>query len=1481
MPESWRSNIGSIAALLVVAVLSAAGCAQDVGDIDRTQPNKVEKSLLEESGEWYYQQTVVDTTVEGQSGVDVGGRRPRRTQSPLFTAQVSRRLKRVQWEIHEDVLYARSTVEPVEGITEQVDGEDNKELGIVAAFPIKSHFDVQRQYNSQTGEPSNVIVENRSDNPWYDREYMRVDWSTNLVTSNTSVHSGLGLMSPKAAAKTERKVPQQDNQVNPDRARVGKDYIDTVTEYTFNPDMYACTANFGYDSRWRCEGGTARVRNSFWRVDARKEQRVGHDGKIYAPMQYRDAEVLENDDGSAMKQGTVLTQAKFGPAKCTGDVKQNARNEFVRQPEETCRKANFGLFDRFGYFRTNYLEWSEERHTYDSGRNQYANRWNIWETMYDEQGNKISVSEREPEPIVFHLNTAYPKEMFKAKRMVEREWDEAFKEAVRLAKGLDSNEQVASALREAGHPSGKMFQIRKNGCHPGPMAQWQTNAGDTRDADRKDITEIFNRHLDKAQGTSLEEQLWNISIEDRRSLCAELEWATSQRSNESEQFTWQRMGDIRYSFFTWINDFNIGWLGYGPSSADPETGELISADANFAGRALEEITQTTTDLVQYLIHQKYPNSDNGLTRNEIIYGDHVRRQFQDDEEGGDSNTEGQQQGLTADAGTELREPLIDLDRLDEKLEETRTGSGRPQPKDVRLPPREVREAADRQMMAIEKAQTPDTDRLEWYERSDIKEKLMSNPMLEQTVKGMAVEAQGSPDAADRETPRHRAYTNLAAPSLLEKTVENRQRLLRKNNIYSYQSGMQMAEGVALYTGMVDHFKDKSREEIEDYLRQHIFYGTQIHEVGHAVGLRHNFSAHLDALNYHDAFWEIERIKQIGCDNVQKFDVSDVEACEDGILTDEEARAAGGALKEIVDSNRDVDYVNQAEFRLASVMDYTADNAGRFAGLGKYDQAAINFAYAKQVRKWSEDIQFDANHRLTRREGRYTKLPALFEQQDPTAPSLACEPGGEVNAGCLRRGLDKMLNGREWVSLQTAKNNKKEFLQNNADTISAGGGDLEIDRQVQYNFCSDDREGRTLGCETFAWGSNQLEVLEYAFEKFKTLQPLRRYRGADVAAGRSVLGESLINGYARRLLRTLSLADAPFRYFSFYDRLDYNVGQFTADLERAAKRGLNFYGYLMSMPAPRQYCQYSDGDLPIEDDLVGQARSLEDAYIPAETYWDAGELGACPKGERITVPTGPGQFFSYDYTSEYHYRPNRVGTFIDKTLASGRMFALNANFTFSSFVTDQRATNISYWTEFPDALYEFIYGTFMGDYENFGGGCVLENGECTADNYHHWQMLPLDGSSGGAAPQQTMPDDMATIYDPTSFDIRMRLIVNAAFEFSDWEDKQADFSDYMIVAKDESELPVFGDGEEELAEKHRTSFVHPNTGRRFIAVKPPGSERRSITYDLIEWAKELKQDYVDAQEGGAGEDEIETRREAMENVLAKVELILDIRNAMNR
>jgi len=118
--------------------------------------------------EFYMRNTVVD--------VPYGA-----TQDGLFTASYAQPLTRVKWEISEGMLIRSPHVRAHHGQRSQRVAAYEQRAGR-AMFAITKHFDVKRAYNDQTGEEKNIIEENDTDRPWFQREYMRVDWSKNLVT---------------------------------------------------------------------------------------------------------------------------------------------------------------------------------------------------------------------------------------------------------------------------------------------------------------------------------------------------------------------------------------------------------------------------------------------------------------------------------------------------------------------------------------------------------------------------------------------------------------------------------------------------------------------------------------------------------------------------------------------------------------------------------------------------------------------------------------------------------------------------------------------------------------------------------------------------------------------------------------------------------------------------------------------------------------------------------------------------------------------------------------------------------------------------------------------------------------------------------------------------------------------------------------------------------------------------------------------------
>src|SRR5260221_2699062 len=172
-----RSVRWSVAFSLLTLLTLLSGCASERAPINRVQPEALQKSFFvgasltddADDPQFYYRPTVAD--------VDYGA-----SQSGLFTASYAQTTARVRWEITEEKLIARLAYERIAGSTGN--GIDETKTGqIAAAFKIEKHFDVRRDYNPQTGENLNIIVENDTDRPWYEREFMRVDWSQNLITT--------------------------------------------------------------------------------------------------------------------------------------------------------------------------------------------------------------------------------------------------------------------------------------------------------------------------------------------------------------------------------------------------------------------------------------------------------------------------------------------------------------------------------------------------------------------------------------------------------------------------------------------------------------------------------------------------------------------------------------------------------------------------------------------------------------------------------------------------------------------------------------------------------------------------------------------------------------------------------------------------------------------------------------------------------------------------------------------------------------------------------------------------------------------------------------------------------------------------------------------------------------------------------------------------------------------------------------------------
>jgi hypothetical protein len=349
----------------IALCFAALGCAQTITDVDRTRDNKTAKSLFE--GQWFMLSTVVDT--------------PAQTSHTFIGLQGSHEM--IEWDIQESWLIAYRVHEHVEGSEAYGQREGTTYRGAaVAAYPIERHFDIKRSYSGATGEQSNVLSENGSDRPWYQRDYIRVSWGNNRIADmtfgpdNFRVTSGGDILHERQGCEEPG-----STDCEPGALDVAEDHINITTRVIVAPiNSSACFMAWGIaweadDSTLDCEAAEVKVRTSFLKVDAEREN-------TYTPLYHNDQQ-----------------------------------------------------YDKFGIFRSDRFAYNRDYGVRESSRKDMGQRWQIWQEASDDQGN-IPYADRETRPIVFYVNAEFPNDttLLDGNDRVEAEWDRVFREAVAAAR---------------------------------------------------------------------------------------------------------------------------------------------------------------------------------------------------------------------------------------------------------------------------------------------------------------------------------------------------------------------------------------------------------------------------------------------------------------------------------------------------------------------------------------------------------------------------------------------------------------------------------------------------------------------------------------------------------------------------------------------------------------------------------------------------------------------------------------------------------------------------------------------------------------------------------------------------------------------------------------------------------------------------------------------------------------------------------------
>lgn len=962
--------------MLVGSVFLGASCAQKNGDINRVQPNAMKKADLLQ-GVWYFRNTVTKTpattgfTFAGETGV----------------------MEKVVWEIQENhlvgyraypyILGQDSNIEAKSipsGTTTKVCDENGKCVGgqtyygaPLVAYPIVRHFDIIRDYSTSTGEKGNVIQENSTDRPWNEREYMRVNWSASLLDQGESM-SWNTLQNPAGA--TDFNAWIQENEPGTEKydwptfeydSDKRLKYMDFTGRYMARPTEYyfegygsfpACFLRAGH--RYDCSAQQIQMRTSISRVDPKETN-------DYEPLVYG--------------------------------------NE---------------LMSKFGYFRTERLNYDRKFGSTQSARVFLANRHRIFKSAFekDAQGmpdrsRPIPLEQRELKPVVYYLTPQArlgTKESYdtylEAARTLESNWDRAFRRAAAAAVGKDSSNVP------------QMFYVCENPVPKGAPA------------------------------------------------------ACGQEGFEA------KFGDLRYSFLYTVSDpVPNGLLGYGPSSADPETGEIISANANTYSAAVESLAQRTLDTIDLLSGER--------TIDDVIKGEDVLSFMKLSQPYASQNVnqgklESELQGVVQ-TGEETRGAFDRPTKsLVARLQQLRANGGV-----TKMTTDPMKAAAD------ELARHPELESV-----------LLDNPEVQADLVGLLPEplrAQASMDPSFARSASRTVLTNVGDSAAFEKA---RIEWASNHNMYlaefmdnallglAKREHQMRTERISALVGTGMSATDARRqadEEIRRRLRQSIWRATSEHEFGHTVGLRHNFQGSFDAVNYFDKYWDLRKetltlsqggqlvVPRLPVD-LQKVGIGTKNQLEQGIR----------------------------EFEYSSIMDYGGKINADFSGIGKYDEAAILFAYSggsepgyvevfENLRKTPQTFLGSDGNNLTLNGAAADLLVINAEHAHPGVPNfnerfhystipLRFGEGNSIQA-VVEDGVQKLRTRKlmKWSDVKKETERVAALLKNTPNPSLQELGNVPY--EVPYMFCSDDHVGAVLSCNRFDRGPDYYEMSQTKIEDY--------------------------------------------------------------------------------------------------------------------------------------------------------------------------------------------------------------------------------------------------------------------------------------------------------------------------------------------------------------------------------------------------------------
>ena len=1232
------------ALLMILAASLMGGCLEEQPARNTVQHGTIAKEdLLGTDGKavWYYLQTVTD--VPYATGFTFAGE-----QSLL---------EKVRWDIQEKVLYARRAYEWVRNSdaasSSPEQGDDPKKVigAPIAAFAIEKHFDIIREYNSATGEEINKIVENDQDRHWYQRKFMRVDWSKNLISN------------------FEFLVHYDDDGVNPLRQEALPYYVSDPLD----PDALRIR---------RPEATTASPRPTADYLE------------VTSRLMVTPEQVTESYSDGDWRMPACWMAEDYGPEFASTDCAAQEiklRHSFMKGSTRDYDSLVYDdlWMERFGYFTTERQSYDKQYAETETGRVRLANRFNIWNkslsatacdlkahyksstswrasyaaarkaadaacTTKEGEGSRCSLMQNKctlgwskrggVRQIAYYLNVGFPEELKAKARGTVASWNDAFTTtAARLLYPSD-NQQDAALLAKRKAEIGDIFVLKDNGC-----SEANVNA----------FVQQYPQHAQRVKESS------GVSgppfaLSDGKALvraCSALEQATANGPAVG-RFTWQRIGDLRYTMFYWVGvPTRAALLGYGPSSIEPETGEILQANFFVYGAVHDLYSARATDIVG-LLNCKDAACIQAFAKG-VPISDWVAlaksattpkaRTFSQAQIG--QMTQKMQLGWLKSATAKL--PPLDFSTLESLRKSIR-----------------ARSTALANSKVLGQNGATAAARL----------KAISGTTLEALARNQFMQGIGrSGTSAPGATASKLSFYHWAGPGMLRER--------HKAKLHMAKRTVELAEFFDnLILGLALRYKEtgKTRDQIFADLRARLFAGVADHEMGHTLGLRHNFAATYDALNYHPSYWKLRQLEATGQALPRyKKAFSKVEL---------QGKAKDPAANEGLGS-----------YQYASVMDYPGKLNGDIHGIGYYDRAAIKFAYGQLVEVFNnvsssaQDRYLLANVQTSIRWGEPLLFTVSCDGKDYRSVHYTEYPrlvGGAQNLARANRA-DVPLSKMTTKKLSKAAPGCKVYTWG-----ALWDSDVPVDDkgrfEVPFRFCSDEFESSSPECSAYDAGADIYEQTQTIIDTYKYYY----------------------------LFNNLKLDRLGFSLWGYMDTIDY---RYLEPLRASMQFYLLMRGDLTWDPRNGSFLGETDTKKFFEADngygpwTVAVDRSLNFllgilATPEVGNYWLGNDLiydqvpyystatgKELPPDLSLSIPSGKYMASSWDFDSGYYWydKMSHVGVFHDKFLALWALTNAETWFLGRDTSSDLRQYSINYFRLYPDLITRQMRGIFTEDWSITG------------------------------------------------------------------------------------------------------------------------------------------------------------------------------------